>query len=104
MTPRFGPLVEPDATTFRLWAPDADAVELLIEGAQPHPMQASEAGWFTLRVPGAGPGTAYRFRVAGHDVPDPASRGQRDDADGWSLIQPGLPPPRVTGRGHGTRR
>jgi malto-oligosyltrehalose trehalohydrolase len=91
--PRFGPLVEPDATMFRLWAPDADAVELLIEGAQPHPMRASDAGWFTLRVPGAGPGTAYRFRVAGHDVPDPASRGQRVDADGWSLILPGLPPP-----------
>lgn len=93
MIPRFGPRVEPGATTFRLWAPDADRVELLIEGAEPHPMQAGDEGWFSLRVPGAGPGTAYRFRVAGHDVPDPASRGQKEDVDGWSLIQPGLPPP-----------
>lgn len=93
MTPRFGPQIEPSASIFRLWAPDADRVELQIEGAEPHPMQAGDEGWFSLRVPGAGSGTAYRFRVAGHDVPDPASRGQEMDADGWSLIQPGLPPP-----------
>jgi maltooligosyltrehalose trehalohydrolase len=91
--PRFGPLVEPDATTFRLWAPDTDAVALVIDGAQPHPMQPGEHGWFTLRVPGAVPGIAYRFRIAGHDVPDPASRGQKEDADGWSVVQSGLPPP-----------
>ncbi|MCS0494844.1 malto-oligosyltrehalose trehalohydrolase [Ancylobacter sp. MQZ15Z-1] len=84
--PRFGPLPTAGGTRFRLWAPDAPAVELLIEGAEPRPMQPTEDGFHVADVPGAGSGTAYMFRVGGQDVPDPASHGQREDAEGWSLV------------------
>ncbi len=90
---RFGPIVGTDGTLFRLWAPDAQACELLIEGQPPLAMKKDIEGFFTLKAPDSGAGTAYRFRVAGRDVPDPASRGQNDDVDGWSVVQPAFEAP-----------
>ncbi|MCK0195805.1 malto-oligosyltrehalose trehalohydrolase [Ancylobacter sp. 6x-1] len=89
--PRFGPLVTGRGTLFRLWAPGADGVELLLDGASPAAMMRDAAGMFMRDVPAAGPGTAYMFRVAGHDVPDPASRGQRVDVEGWSVVPAPVP-------------
>jgi len=45
---RFGPLVEPAGTTFRLWAPDLGSAQLIIEGSQPAEMQRSADGFLTL--------------------------------------------------------
>ena len=65
---------------FRLWAPAARQVELLLcdpRGAAMHaaPMQALEGGWFALLTGAAGAGSLYRFRIDGtREVPDPASR------------------------------
>ena len=86
----FGPLREDSATVFRLWAPAADRVELVLEGtgqADGRPMERDPAGWHRLRVEGALPGTAYRFRLPdGLLVPDPASRLQLLDAEGPSVV------------------
>jgi maltooligosyltrehalose trehalohydrolase len=65
---------------FRLWAPAARQVELLLcdaRGAAVHaaPMQALEGGWFALLTGAAGTGSLYRYRIDGtREVPDPASR------------------------------
>ncbi len=68
-----------DGTRFRVWAPEATRVELLIEsvGGRPARMEPSREGWFELTHPAAGPGTRYRFLVNGAGpFPDPASRFQ----------------------------
>jgi maltooligosyltrehalose trehalohydrolase len=65
---------------FRLWAPAAHSVELMLcdsEGAALHSaaLEALDEGWFALTTGAAGAGSLYRFRIDGtHEVPDPASR------------------------------
>jgi len=82
---RFGPLIEDDAVTFRLWAPGAERVELVTD-SRVEAMHHADDGWYGLRKPAAA-GTPYRFRIDGEaDVPDPASRFQPDDAGGASEL------------------
>ncbi|MBV8877266.1 MAG: malto-oligosyltrehalose trehalohydrolase, partial [Gammaproteobacteria bacterium] len=65
---------------FRLWAPAARSVELMLcdpDGAAMHSvaMEALDQGWFALATGAAAAGSLYRFRIDGtHEVPDPASR------------------------------
>ena len=82
---RFGPALTASATTFRLWAPAAKAVDLVLD--RPMAMTADAQGWRTLTVPGAGPGTRYKFRIDGElEVPDPASAFQPEDVGGPSEV------------------
>jgi maltooligosyltrehalose trehalohydrolase len=82
---RFGPEISATGTTFRLWAPAAKAVELVVD--QPIRMTPQADGWHALAVAGAGAGTRYRFRIDGElDVPDPASAFQPDDVGGPSEV------------------
>ena len=72
-------------TTFRLWAPAAKRVDLLLD--QPHPMQRRDDGWFVAEIPGTGAGTRYKFRIDDEiDVPDPASDFQPEDVNGPSEV------------------
>jgi maltooligosyltrehalose trehalohydrolase len=81
---RFGPLVSGQGVTFRLWAPAARDVSLLIDAPA---AMAKRGEWFELHVAKAGPGTRYRFRVDGElDIPDPASHFQPDDVPGPSEV------------------
>ena len=62
---------------FRLWAPAARRVEVLLadEPVQALAMEALPGGWFDLSTDAARTGSRYRFRIDGqHEVPDPASR------------------------------
>ncbi|MEO3432130.1 malto-oligosyltrehalose trehalohydrolase [Inquilinus sp. CAU 1745] len=85
MTYRYGPEVDEDGVRFRLWAPGADAVDLLI-GDRALPMTDRGGGHFELAVVGAGPGLAYRFSIDGGTVPDPATRRQKGDVEGASVV------------------
>jgi malto-oligosyltrehalose trehalohydrolase len=70
---------------FRLWAPGAQQVSLVL-GNQARPMMEVGEGWYELAEK-ATPGALYRYRVDGkHDVPDPASRFQPRDVDGPSEV------------------
>jgi maltooligosyltrehalose trehalohydrolase len=70
---------------FRLWAPGAQQVSLVLDN-QAKPMVEAGDGWHEL-VEKARPGALYRYRIDGkHDVPDPASRFQPQDADGPSEV------------------
>jgi maltooligosyltrehalose trehalohydrolase len=65
---------------FRLWAPAAREVELLLCDAsgttvQAAAMQPREDGWYSLVTAAAAAGSLYRYRIDGaQEVPDPASR------------------------------
>lgn len=84
-TPLFGAHPSSRGTTFRLWAPVAEAVDLIID--RPIPMSARRMGWYEVTVPGVGAGTRYRYRINGHlIVPDPASAFQPEDISGPSEI------------------
>jgi maltooligosyltrehalose trehalohydrolase len=67
---------------FRLWAPAAGSVDLLLGAADAPlalPMRGLGTGWFEGTA-AARPGTRYRFRIdGGLAVPDPASRFNPDD-------------------------
>jgi maltooligosyltrehalose trehalohydrolase len=85
----FGAVVlEGDAgVRFRLFAPAADRVELVMAG-NAVAMQPLPDGWFEFTEGSARPGTRYAFRIDGahHDVPDPASRFQPDGVNGPSEV------------------
>ena len=82
---RHGPLVGPAGTTFRLWAPAAKTVELVVD--RPLPMPSEAPGWYALTLPAARAGTRYKFRIDGEiDVPDPASSFQPADVGGPSEV------------------
>ena len=73
---------------FRLWAPAASKVDLVLENEE-KTLEMKEAGdgWFERIEPAARPGTRYRYRVDGATlVPDPASRFQPEDAEGPSEV------------------
>jgi maltooligosyltrehalose trehalohydrolase len=80
---------------FRLWAPAARHVEILLaevcladsSESRRIPLEPRDDGWFELVTDAAGPGTEYRFRIDERQVvPDPASRFQPRDVHGPSQI------------------
>ena len=82
---RFGAQLQADGVTFRLWAPAAKRVEVLLDRA--HPMQAQAAGWHELTMAGIGDRTLYKYRIDGAlEVPDPASHFQPQDVFGPSEV------------------
>jgi malto-oligosyltrehalose trehalohydrolase len=71
---------------FRLWAPAAKTVDLVI-GRKCEPMERSVDGWYEAVEPRAKAGTRYQYRINGElIVPDPASRFQPKDAEGPSEV------------------
>lgn len=94
----FGPELREGGARFRLFAPDAAEVVLELEAGGRRPMAHGPHGMFERFAPGVAPGARYRFEVAGRPVPDPASRMQADDAEGWSVLAapPGAVPAPLT--------
>ncbi|ARJ43336.1 malto-oligosyltrehalose trehalohydrolase [Pantoea alhagi] len=78
--------VAADTVRFRLWAPGQQTITLRIDGHD-REMNASGDGWFELQANNIAPGTEYNFVLAdGMVVPDPASRAQKEDVNGPSLV------------------
>jgi maltooligosyltrehalose trehalohydrolase len=79
-------LVGPKQTRFRIWAPGQNKVSVAIDGRGPLGMTAYTGGWFEIVV-NCGPGTVYHYLLPdGTAVPDPASRAQRNDVHGPSVV------------------
>jgi maltooligosyltrehalose trehalohydrolase len=81
-------------THFRVWAPKAHNVDLVLEESAEknakrtfHPLEAEEGGCFSGAAK-AGAGSLYRFRInnAEHFHPDPASRFQPHGPHGSSCV------------------
>jgi maltooligosyltrehalose trehalohydrolase len=66
-------------STFSVWAPLQPRVRVRVGGTD-HEMTRAEHGWWTVDVPGTGPGTDYAFLLADDDraLPDPRSFWQPD--------------------------
>ena len=87
-------LIGANETHFRVWAPKATHVDVVIEESAVknthrtfHPLQREDGGYFS-GLTEARAGDCYRFRVdnAEHFHPDPASRFQPDGPHGSSCI------------------
>jgi maltooligosyltrehalose trehalohydrolase len=82
---QFGVALGSESATFRLWAPAAKRVDVLLD--KPHALRRSDDGWFSVDVAGVGAGTRYKFRVDDKvDIPDPASAFQPQDVAGPSEV------------------
>ncbi len=86
-TPRFGGWLDDEGAHFRIWAPSASGVDLLIDGSAPIAMAPGERAVFGAD-PGALPsGTHYRYSLDdGTPIPDPASRWQTGGVHGASAL------------------
>ncbi|HET9881161.1 MAG TPA: malto-oligosyltrehalose trehalohydrolase, partial [Candidatus Binatia bacterium] len=76
---------------FRVWAPQAKRVELLVGAADSSASEELEPeaqGYFSGFAPGCAAGDLYRFRLDGREqlLPDPASRFQPEGPFGPSMI------------------
>ena len=82
---RFGAELQESGVTFRLWAPAAKRVEVMLDRA--YPMQAGPDGWYEVMIPQAGAGTLYKYRIDEElEIPDPASHFQPQDVFGPSEV------------------
>src|SRR3954454_18692784 len=88
-------LIGQEETHFRVWAPKAQTVDLVVEeNADPkakrtfHPLAREEDGYFSGSS-NLGAGALYRFRLNTKDdlfYPDPASRSQPAGPHGSSCV------------------
>ena len=85
-------LIGENQTHFRVWAPKAREVDLVLDDATEAklkfcPLTAESGGYFSGAA-NAGSGARYRFRMNGAEnfYPDPASRFQPDGPHGPSCI------------------
>ena len=92
--PTLGAWVTGGGTRFRVWAPEIERVELVLEG---HPSGLEDArsviltrqpdGTHATRCDDVGPGARYRYRLDGRGpFPDPVSRAQPDGVHGASEV------------------
>ena len=82
-------LLDQKRCRYRVWAPRASSVDLLIVGAPERAVQLSHTGegYFSAEVENTPGGTLYRYRLDGEKVrPDPASRFQPQGVHGPSQV------------------
>jgi maltooligosyltrehalose trehalohydrolase len=81
-------LIGPNQTHFRVWAPKAQHVDLVLEESRTfHPLEPEKDGYFSGGA-NVGAGACYRFRVnkAEDFYPDPATRFQPEGPHGSSCV------------------
>ena len=73
---------------FKLWAPQAHRVGVILSGRETAlPMAAQPGGWFELITSEAKAGSLYQYQIdEGPRVPDPVSRFQPEDVHGPSQV------------------
>jgi maltooligosyltrehalose trehalohydrolase len=82
---QFGVKLTSGGATFRLWAPAAKRVDVLLD--KPHALRRGDDGWFSADIAGVKAGALYKFRIDDEiDVPDPASAFQPQDVAGPSEV------------------
>jgi maltooligosyltrehalose trehalohydrolase len=83
--PFLGAWADPEGTRFRVWAPEAHRVEVILDGE--HDLLATDDGYWEGHLAGVGPGATYWYQLDGGAVlPDPASMAQPDGVHGPSAV------------------
>jgi maltooligosyltrehalose trehalohydrolase len=81
---------EADGMRFRVWAPTARSVDVIVYGPSAEriePLEPEGEGYFAGRVGEIGAGARYRYRLDGEATyPDPASRSQPEGVHGPSEV------------------
>lgn len=85
---RVGATFVPGMGTFiRLWAPDANCVDIEWAGGEKFRLEPKERGYFSGFFPARKPGDRYYYILDGHKyIPDPASRYQPEGVFGQTEI------------------
>ena len=82
--------VDATRSRWRVWAPRAEKVDLLIGpegGSTSHPMELEGRGFFGLTTPNPASGTRYAYALDGQKPrPDPRSKHQPDGVAGFSAV------------------
>jgi maltooligosyltrehalose trehalohydrolase len=89
--PTLGAIPSTDGTSFCVWAPAAQRVELIVEAPQGTrrdvPLRRDADGFFTALLSDVPPGTLYQYRLGGQgSFPDPVSRYQPEGVHGRSEV------------------
>jgi maltooligosyltrehalose trehalohydrolase len=85
--PSLGAWPEDGGTRFRVWAPQARAVEVIVDEEAKHPLQLERNGTWNVLVLGVQAGSLYRYHVDGQGpFPDPGSRFQPQGVHGPSEV------------------
>ncbi|MDB5650797.1 MAG: malto-oligosyltrehalose trehalohydrolase [Hyphomicrobiales bacterium] len=83
----FGAEPSAEGVRFSLWAPDAERVQLIVDGGEPIDVARDGEGFARVIVASAGPGSTYTWSIDGQTgIPDPASRFQPDGVFSPSLV------------------
>ena len=83
----FGAALVEGGVRFRLWAPSARRVDLMLLDGEALPMRALAGGWYETTTACADARTRYAYRIDGRlVVPDPASRCNPEGVHGPSLV------------------
>src|SRR3990170_4033026 len=87
--PTFGAWPDGDGTRFRVWAPAAGRVDVVLDpdgqGPAAIALVRDARGIFDGHAPGVGAGARYKYRLdGGVPMPDPATRFQPDGVHGAS--------------------
>jgi maltooligosyltrehalose trehalohydrolase len=87
--PSLGAWCDGEGAHFRVWAPDKQHVEVVVEsrGSRAYALGKQPDGTFMGHIAEVGPGDLYRYRLDGAGpFPDPASRFQPNGVHGASQI------------------
>jgi maltooligosyltrehalose trehalohydrolase len=91
--PVLGAVVRADTTTFRVWAPERQRVDLVIERRVSGPADirplTNDRGYWSAAFTDVRPGDRYRYRIDGDEAqtfPDPVSRFQPHGVHGPSEV------------------
>jgi maltooligosyltrehalose trehalohydrolase len=87
--PSLGAWPDDGATRFRVWAPVAQSVDLVVTGHEKEgwPMARAGEGYWELHAPDVRAGDRYSYRLDGsRTLPDPASRFQPEGVHGPSQV------------------
>lgn len=89
-TPSLGAWSTTNGTAFRVWAPEAASLDVVVEGAgRPvlYPLARQTDGTFAAVVSDVRAGDRYKYRLSGDRLlPDPASRFQPGGVHGPSVV------------------
>jgi maltooligosyltrehalose trehalohydrolase len=82
-----GAFLYPGGVVFRVWAPKAEKLYVLLENEEAVALQKREDGFFEHKVDGVGPGTRYAYQFFdGRYRSDPAARFQEGSVHSFSTV------------------